>query len=446
MKKIVALFLSLALLLGMTSAFADDLKIGTYDLANAGDIELGFGWWGNQVRDAATADALNYLTENYPNITFNTNAQNWSNYWALMLTAAADNSLPDLMQQDYAYIEQWAAADDLLDLTPYVESGALDLSGLSQNIIDTGKVGDKLVAVCAGVNAPALLYNKTLTDELGIEVPVNLTWAKFEEITKQIMAAKDGGYRVIYGQGNSENYPTYYARGLGKTALFEAEGTTLTAEEAAGYYKLMLDGVAEGWMFNTDEIANVNVDDIAQSPMVFGATPDVRTWCSIAFSNQIAAFNAAAQADGIELGICSWPSDDPVASNYMKPGQFFSVTTDSKNPDAAVAVLNYLINDPQANILLKAERGVPANSSVAAEIAEEVNKIDPTYGVAVDYLAIVEDNSSPIFAPLPSYVGEVNADVLKRLSDEALLKNPAYTAEELGADFVESTNDIASNY
>ena len=172
----------------------------------------------------------------------------------------------------------------------------------------------------------------------------------------------------------------------------------------------------------------------------------MRTWCSIAFSNQIHAFQDAATADGIELGICSWPSADPVKSNYMKPGQFFSVTTDAKNPDVAVAVLNYLINDPQANILLKAERGVPANSEVAAAIAEEVNKIDPTYGVAVDYLAIVEKNSSPIFPPLPSYSGTVNDDVLKRLSDDALLKNPTRTAEEMGADLVDSAKDIAENY
>ncbi len=446
MKKMIALFLSLALLLGMVSASADGLKVGTFDVAGAGDVQLGFGWWGNQVRDAATLDALALFTENFPNITFNPTAENWSNYWAKMTTYAADGSLPDLMQQDYAYLEQWVAAGDLLDLTPYIESGALDVSGISENILNTGKVGDGIYALCAGVNAPALLYNKTLTDELGIEVPSNLTWEKFEEITKTIMAAKDGGYRVIFGQGNSENSITYYARGLGKTALFEKEGTTLTAEEAAGYYKLLLDAVAEGWMFNTDEIANVNVNDIPQSPMVIGETPDVRIWCSIAFSNQIAAFQQAAAAEGIEVGICSWPSENPVASNYMKPGQFFSVTSDSKNPDLAVAVLNYLINDPQANIKLRAERGVPANSSVAAEIAEEINKIDPSYGVAVEYLAFVEQNSSPIFPPLPSYVGQVNADVLQQLSDEALLKGTSATAEELGAQFVELTNDIASEY
>ena len=309
-----------------------------------------------------------------------------------MKTAAGDGSLPDLMQQDYAFLEQWVESGDLLDLTPYVESGALDISNIPQSIVDTGKVGEGLYALCAGVNAPAMLYNKTLTDELGITVPDSPTWDEFVAITKQIFEAK-GGYGVIFGQGNSENPVTYYARSMGHQALFEKEGVSLTAEEAAGYYARIMEGVAEGWMFNTDQIANVDVNTIEQNPLVFGASPDVRTWCALAFSNQLAAFQKAAAANGLELGICAWPSSDPAASNYMKPGQFFSVTTDSKNPDLAVAILNYLINDPQANTKLQAERGVPANSAVAAAIAEEVNKLDPTYGVAVEYLAKVDRKS-----------------------------------------------------
>ncbi|MBQ6564236.1 MAG: extracellular solute-binding protein [Clostridia bacterium] len=444
MKKILALILCLSLLAVSAVSFADGLVVGTYDPASAGNIELGFGWWGNQVRDEVTKKALDFFTENYPNVTFNPNAQNWTNYWSLMSTYAANNDLPDLMQQDYAFIEQWVEAGDLLDLTPYVESGALDLSKVPQSIIDTGKVGDGIYAVCAGVNAPAMLYNKTLTDELGIEVPINLTWDEFVDISRKIYEAK--GIGVVFANGNSENPIAYYARSLGHQALYAAEGVTMSAEEAAGFYKTVLDGVAEGWMFNTDQIANVNVNDIAQNPMVFGATPDVRTWCAMAFSNQIAAFQKAATADGIELGIGAWPSKDPVASNYMKPSQFFSVTTDTKNPDLAVAVLNYLINDPKANTLLQAERGVPANSEVAAAIAEDVNKIDPTYGLVVEYLAHVEKNSSPIFPPLPSYSGTANDEVVKRLSDEVLLKNASITAEEAGADFVDSINDIAASY
>ncbi|MBR3017562.1 MAG: carbohydrate ABC transporter substrate-binding protein [Clostridia bacterium] len=443
MKKLLALLLVSMMILALVPASAE-LKVGSYDPASAGNVELSFGWWGNQVRDAATLEAMNFFTENYPNVTFNPNAQNWTNYWALMSTYSSNNDLPDLMQQDYAYLQQWVEAGDLLDLTPYVESGALDVSGISDNILASGKVGDGLYALCAGVNAPALLYNKTLTDSMDITVPDNITWDEFEEISRKIYEAR--GIGVIYGDGNSENHITYYARGLGHQALWGPEGTSLTAEEAAGYYARLMKGIEEGWLYDNDQIANVNSSDINSHPLVFGATDDVRTWCAFAFSNQLAAFQKAAAADGIELGITSWASANPQASNYMKPGQFFSVTTDSKNPDLAVAFLNYLINDPQANILLRAERGIPANGSVAAEIADAVNEIDPTYGTAAAYLAVVEKCSSPIFPPLPNYAGTANDDIIKRLSDEVLVKNPSITAEQAGADFVESVNDLAANY
>lgn len=445
MKKVLAVVLSLAMLLSLTlPAMADGLTVGTYDPASAGEYTINFGWWGNQVRDEVTKAASDFFTENYPNITFNLNTQGWSNYWALMSTYSANNDLPDIMQQDYAYIEQWVEAGDLLDLTPYVESGALDLSKVPQNIIDTGKVGDGIYAVCAGVNAPSLLYNKTLTDSLGIEVPLNLTWDQFVEISKKIYA--EAGVSVFYGEGNSENPLCYFARGLGYTELWNAEGMVPTAEEFVAYYNRLLNGVADGWLFNTDKLAAVNTADLAQNPLVYGSSPDVRVWCTFAFSNQIAAFQRAADADGIVLGITNWPSDNPVASNYMKPSQFFSVTTDTKNPDLAVAFLNYLINDVQANTIMRAERGVPANSEVAAAIADEVTKLDATYGMVVEYLAFVAENSSPIFPPLPSYAGTAQTEVIQMLAEECLLEGTSMTAEEAAQTLVEMTAEIASDY
>ena len=445
MKKLLAVILSLVMLLTLAlPAMADGLNVGTYDPASVGEYEIGFGWWGNQVRDEVTKAAADFFHENYPNITFNLNTQGWANYWALMSTYAANNDLPDIMQQDYAYIEQWVEAGDLLDLTPYIESGALDLSKVPQNIIDTGKVGEGIYAVCAGVNAPAMLYNKTLTDSLGIVVPDNITWDEFVEISRKIYA--ETGIGVLYGDGNTENHMTYYARSLGYSALWDANGMLPSAEEMTGYYQRMIDGVADGWMFDTDKRAGVNVNDLAQNPLVYGTTNEVRTWCALAFSNQIAAYQTAATADGIELGITTWPSSNPAASNYMKPSQFFSVTTDTKNPDLAVAFLNYLINDVQANTILRAERGVPANSEVAAAIADEVTKLDATYGLVVDYLALVQENSSPIFPPLPSYAGTVQTEVIQMLSEENLLKTPSMTAEEAAQTLVEQTAEIAADY
>lgn len=446
MKKLLAIVLSLTMMLALAApAMADGLAVGTYDPASAGTVELGFGWWGNQVRDEVTKNAADFFTENYPNITFNLNAQTWDNYWALMSTYAANNDLPDVMQQDYAYIEQWVEAGDLLDLTPYVESGALDLSTMPENTIATGKVGDGLYAICCAVNAPAMLYNKTLTDSLGIEVPLNITWDEYAEISRKIYAETGVG-AVHFGTMNTENPWTYYSRSLGYNALWDAEGLLPTAEEMAAYYQRLMDGVAEGWLFDIDKLAGVNTSDIAQDPMVYGASNEVRSWSACCFSNQVAAYQTAATADGIELGFSTWPSSNPVASNYMKPGQFFAVTTDAENPDLAVAFLNYLINDVQGNILLRAERGVPPCTATAAAIAEEVGKADATYPASVEYLAFVGENCSPIFPPLPSYAGTAQNEVIQYLNEECLMKNPSMTAEEAGQLAVEMVADIASNF
>ena len=422
------------------------LAVGTYDPASAGDIEIGFGWWGNQVRDEVTKNAMDYFHEVYPNVTFNLNAQTWNDYWAQMQTFAASDMLPDLMQQDYAFIEQWVEAGNLLDLTPYVESGALDLSNLSPSIVDTGRSSSDghIYAVCAGENAPSLLYNKTLTDSLGITVPDNMTWDQFAELSRKIYA--ESGYGVIYGNTNSENPLTYYARGLGHQAFFEADGLSTSVEEMTGYYQRLLDGVSEGWMYDTNKIANVSEATIPEYPLVYGTDPSVRTWVAFAFSNQLSAYQAAAEADGIELGITSWPENNPTQANYLKPGQFFSITTDTKNPDLAVAILNYLINDTQGGILLQAERGVPASTKVAADIAEEVGKKDPTYPVIVKYLEFVAGNSSNIFPSLPGYAGTVNDDAIKPTADEILDPNPGLTAEEAAKKLVDGAAKIAADY
>ena len=425
---------------------AEAVAAGPYDPASAGEVKVGFGWWGNQVRDEATIAALDHFTEMYPNVTFNPNAQAWNDYWAQMTSFSSSDTLPDLMQQDYAYFEQWVEAGDLLDLTPYVESGALDLSKLPQSIIDTGVSASDghIYAVCAGMNAPGLSYNKTLTDELGIEVPDNMTWDQFVDISREIY--EKSGVGVLWHNMNSENPITYFARGKGHEALFEADGVTVTPEEMTEYYTRLKTGVEEGWLFSTEKCASVDMATIPQSPLVFGSDPSVRSWCAFNFSNQYLAFSNAAEADGIELGITSWPEDNPTQANYLKPSQFFSITTDTQNPDLAVAVLNYLINDVEANTLLRAERGIPANTEVAAAIADEVSKVDASYPIIVNYLDFVGENSAPIFPPLPGYAGTVNTDVIQHLTEEALDPASSETAEDLAAAFVDEANQIASSY
>ena len=89
---------------------------------------------------------------------------------------------------------------------------------------------------------------------------------------------------------------------------------------------------------------------------------------------------------------------------------------------------------------------MPPCNATAAAIADEVGKIDATYPASVDYLAIVGENCSPIFPPLPSYAGTAQTEVIQMLAEECLLKGTSMTAEEAGQMAVEMIADIASNF
>ena len=71
---------------------------------------------------------------------------------------------------------------------------------------------------------------------------------------------------------------------------------------------------------------------------------------------------------------------------------------------------------------------------------DELDKLDPTYGMSVAYLAQVAEACSPIFPPLPIYAGEAQETVIKYLSEECLLKTPTMTAEEAGQYCVDTIN------
>ena len=105
------------------------------------------------------------------------------------------------------------------------------------------------------------------------------------------------------------------------------------------------------------------------------------------------------------MGITTWPADNPQAANYLKPGMFFSITVDGKNPDEAAKFLNYWNNDIEANKILLGERGIPVSSVVSEQIS---GLMDKSSQQVIDFVYnVVEPNSSLIDPPSPEGSAEV---------------------------------------
>ena len=403
------------------------------DSNTSGEKKLTVTWWGNQTRNERTISTLNLYAEQNAGVTFDPQVAEWADYWNKLATASAGKALPDIIQMDYKYLDQYIKNGLLTDLTPYVEDGTLDVSNIDEGILNAGKGSDGgLYAICIGENAPALVYNKTLLDENGITVKDNMTVDEFKALCKEVY--EKTGYKSNYYYNQGENNLEYVLRAKDITLFENGKLGAASADDFNQYFGVFEDGIKEGWMLSASSFAERNIGTIEQDPLVYGSDPANRSWCTFLWTNSLSAIKAAAP-EGMELGITTWPSDDAKKSNYLKPGQFFCVSSDSKDPVEAAKVIDFFTNSVDANKILLAERGVPASTVVADAIAPD---LDAGIQSGMTFIKnVIAPNCSQINAAPPEGTSEA-INLLKQLEEQ--LCYGQITAQEASEQFFTQGN------
>lgn len=400
-----------------------------------GDVKLTMSWWGNQVRNERTQQALDLYAEKNPGVTIEGQFSEWSDYWNKLATSAAGQAIPDLVQMDYMYIDQYVKNNLLVDLTPYIEDGSLDVSNISENTMASGTVDDGVYAICAGINAPSMMYNKTLLEENGITVKDYLTIDEFEDICRQVY--EKTGYKTSIVYGTAQTYLDYFMRAY-DVVLFGDKQMGGKMEDYIPFFEMYSTGLKEGWLIDPGVFAEISIGSVEQDPLVYGSSPETMSWCAFANSNQLTAVQNAAP-EGVEIGMTTWPSPDPKKSGYLKSSQFFSIGAHTQNPEEAVKVLDYLTNSTDANNILLGERGVPASSVIADELAPQMDDINKEI---IRYInEVVTPNCSPINPPQPDGASEV-FNLLNQTVEQ--LCYGAYDANAAAEEFYNGANKIIS--
>ena len=119
----------------------------------ASPVELRVAWWGSQDRHNRTIKAIVLFQKKHPHVKVSYEFAGWSDYWTKMTTQAAGPNLPDVMQQDYAYIAEWSSRGLLAPLDDHVKNGTIDTRNVSEALLKGGVVGGKLVAINLGSNS-----------------------------------------------------------------------------------------------------------------------------------------------------------------------------------------------------------------------------------------------------------------------------------------------------
>ena len=397
-------------------------------------VQMTVAWWGNQLRNEKTQEMLDLYSEENPNVTFDGQFSEWDDYWNKLATSSAGNALPDIIQMDYKYLQQYVENGLVIDLQPYVDDGTLNLDDCTESAVDTGRVDGGLYSLCSGTSAPALFYNKTVTDELGIEIKDNMTLDEFKDICREIYEKK--GLKTNMNYGNNEQFIEYVLR-ADDIVMYESDKLGGdSAEPYVEFFQLYEEGINEGWHVSPEIFTERTIGSVEQDPMVYGSSPDSMSWCAFQYNSMYAALKNAAP-EGMKIGITTWPSDNPQKSNYLKPSMFWAVSKDCKNPEEAVKFIDFYTNSVDCNKINSAERGWPISTSVQEALNAD---LDEDTQFCMSYVQnVVTPNSTTINPPLPAAASEAN-NLLNQLEEQVCYGQ--ISAQEAGEQFYTQANEM----
>lgn len=434
-KRLTTLALGSFLMIGCTSnGDADPVDDPEVEEETIGEADpdgqtIRVAWWGNQERHDMTLEAIELFVEE-TGIQVQTEYTGWDGYWERLNTQAAGSNLPDIIQMDNSYLNEYDSNGLLIDLASYVNEGTIDLSNVDDVYQEINEVDDRILAISAGANALGLVYNVEMLEEFGYDLEPGFTYDDLYEMNLSIKETMEADGQEFFGYdfANAEyELLNNWVRQHDQTFYNEAgDGLGFSEEVLVDYF---------------DWVQTMVVDDAAPShdimmsyieggnSMVQEGTSAVQT----AASNQLIGIQ---QGTDFELDVAILPSLDGVHANYIRPSMSWSITEHANESDAAAHFIDFMTNNLEANEVLQAERGVPISSSVRDHLSEDLS--DATRKT-FDYLELVSEyttDADPIAPPGETEVRGAFSRVIESLKYEQV------TPEEAVEQFMNEAENI----
>lgn len=270
-KKVLAASVAGTLVLGMSAC-------GAKEDGGSGDGHLVFMIWDSGQKSGMEDIAEAYM-EDHPDVTIKVQASGWDEYWTKLEAAAKSGSLPDIFwmhtNQMYTYADAGILADctDIVDETNYAETAVENAKGSDGRIYGVPKDKDTV----------ALLYNKEIFDEAGVEYPTaEWTWDDLESASQTIYD-KTGKYGYMAYSHDQIGYWNFVYQNGGQILSddgSEAMYTEPATSDAIKYYV----GLQENdWCPTQEQFANTGAAEMffsGQGAMYYAGNWDLANLCA----------------------------------------------------------------------------------------------------------------------------------------------------------------------
>lgn len=307
---------------------------------------------GSPGQDLLEDELLPQFYEEYPNVTVNVDYTTYGNLNEKLTTAVVSGLVPDVMLMGVGWIEAFADKGVLADLGELGLSEADLKESYTDEIVEAGMWDGNVYAVPIMLDTRFGVARMDILKEAGYDSPPS-SWDELIKIAEATTVRSSNGSLERAGF----DMMSLDARQAFETVLFSAGGDlfnadatepTFNSDEGVAALGLMADLVNK---YEVEDIGFTSTDDIV-NPLING-----RAAMGIAHNN---LWTQALEADETVLD-----NLEPFVIQGESSGMFFggtlaTVANNSKNPQAARALLEFL-SSPEAALAANEQRGnVPA--------------------------------------------------------------------------------------
>lgn len=356
-------------------------------------ITINIGWWGGEDRHEKINQILDMYTELHPNITFVRQYAAYGDYFTKLATQAATNTMPDCFMILPTYKMDFYNRDVLEPLQPYVDSGQLDVTDVSQSTLDACSCEDELTFISTGDTVSSLIYDQTIIEEAGMELPQSdMSYTEYVEYCEELQSKlPEGVWATNYNwEHNFENHVRQHGY-----ELISEDGTQLgyPKEVVVSFFELYQELLEKGCGPNP-EVAAENVGK--QWLDSLEGTGRIALWR--ANINQLVIYQA--QTDH-KLGGCRGLIADDATHKYveMVNPSGWAVSKNSQYKSQIVDFINWFIHDEEAQKIFNMDLGVPASKAIQdmliSSLDVENNLVDNSIENVVDVVNEVLSDVEP---------------------------------------------------
>ena len=335
-----------------------------------GSIDVSY--WGGTTRDAKTKAVGDLFMKKYPGVKVNyQNTADFAAYWTKLNVQAASNALPCVVQQQVRQINDYTGSKVLLDLAPFVKSGALNVSDIPAGVLGTGKAFDnKLYMIPYGSAFTTLLFNQTALDKAGVSLPKpGYNWTEYiaflTEASKKLPSTMKASNLLGGAVGGYDLFISYVASHNKGRQMFRADGSL-------AFSKKLLTDYWTIWENFRKTGVTVSVQGQVDEPLAIPSTNLItsKVATNVIPGNQFVTHQAAmtSLSPGTKLASMAPPSG-PFGSGGLIINSGWSISSSCKNLPASAAWINFWLNDIEAGKAFDNDNGVTTNPVVAAAIA-----------------------------------------------------------------------------